>query len=268
MDPILFYTFLGIFIVTAILTLLSLPDWIKIPKNYKKVLFSSLIVEVIGCVILLFKQEMEIKYTLEPAENWVAIQSNNASVVHPDLRIGTEDIVLGQSEEEAQKNLRNNQLKLAKEGDEWLVGNANNAFYWGRLSKEELQHAGFYNGLEAWQNEIPSSDNYKVIKFVSNDGKRTWQQKGSFANDCPLKIEVYTTNEIGYRIINVSNNKVEFDSKNESQNVINLDHRKLHFLEIEHVFYLIRITQADLSRNRGENYIHFMMVKLQPQLSS
>ena len=147
-----------------------------------------------------------------------------------------------------------------------MVANQNNAFYWGKISNENLLKEGFYNGLEAWQNEIPSSDNYKVIKFVSNDGKKTWVQKGRFADDCPLKIEVYTTSEIGYRIVNIEKNKVEFDSKNESQNVMNLDHRKLHFLEIDHVFYLIRITQADLNRNRGENYIHFMMVKLQPKL--
>lgn len=267
MNPILFYTFLGIFIATAILTLLSLPDWIKISTSYKKVLFTSLIVEVIGCIILLFKQEMQIKYTIEPDENWVAMHSSNAEIIQPTLKLNTETFMLGMAANEANNVFLNNSLDIKKNGDKWTVYNENNQFGWGTLSADDFRKAGFYNSLEAWQKEIPSSDNYKVIKFISSDGNKTWTQKGSFPIDCPLVVEVYSTNETAYRIKNLLTNSLEFDSGNESQNVIDIDHRKLHFLTIDDIFYLIRITQADLSKNRKENYIHFMVVKLEPQLN-
>lgn len=267
MNPILFYTFLGIFVVTAVLTLLSLPNWIKIPNNYKKVLFTSLIVEVIGCVILLFKQEMQFKYSIEPESNWVAVSSNNGQIINPQLMVGDSVVFLGQPANEVQAEFKNNILDLKSEGGELLVFNSTDSLCWGKLSAESLKQEGFYNGLEAWKKEIPSSDNYKVIKFISNDGNKTWIQKGKFSDDCPLGIEVYSAPELGYRITNVGTGIVEFDSKNEAENVLDLDRRKLHFLEINHVFYLIRITQADLGNTRAEHYIHFMLVKLQPQLS-
>lgn len=56
MGKYLFYTFLGIFIATAVLALASLPTGgIKIDENYRQVLFGSLILEVIGVMISFFK---------------------------------------------------------------------------------------------------------------------------------------------------------------------------------------------------------------------
>ncbi len=43
-------TFLVIFIATAILTLASLPGWIRIPEKYRSRLFAALLLQVIGSV--------------------------------------------------------------------------------------------------------------------------------------------------------------------------------------------------------------------------
>ena len=43
--------FFTIFSLTALLTLASLPGWVKISENYKKALFAALILEVIGFVV-------------------------------------------------------------------------------------------------------------------------------------------------------------------------------------------------------------------------
>jgi hypothetical protein len=45
------YAFLSIFIVTAIISLASLPGWLKIEEPYRKVLFRALLLEVVACVI-------------------------------------------------------------------------------------------------------------------------------------------------------------------------------------------------------------------------
>jgi hypothetical protein len=44
-------TFLAIFIATAILTLASLPGWVRIPEKYRSRLFAALILQVVGSVV-------------------------------------------------------------------------------------------------------------------------------------------------------------------------------------------------------------------------
>lgn len=56
MKKALFYTFLGIFIATAAVTLLGVTKLISIEKFYLRTLFAALIVELIGAVIVLFRR--------------------------------------------------------------------------------------------------------------------------------------------------------------------------------------------------------------------
>lgn len=55
------YTFLAIFVSLAVLTVGSLPGWIKIPETYRKKLFATLVLQVIGCVVLFAKQTFDAK---------------------------------------------------------------------------------------------------------------------------------------------------------------------------------------------------------------
>jgi hypothetical protein len=45
------WVFLFLFIATALLTIASLPGWVNIEKEFKSKLFTSLILELVGCVI-------------------------------------------------------------------------------------------------------------------------------------------------------------------------------------------------------------------------
>jgi hypothetical protein len=51
----LFYTFLGVFIATAVLTLMGIAGAITIPKEYLTPLFAALILALTGSVVGLFK---------------------------------------------------------------------------------------------------------------------------------------------------------------------------------------------------------------------
>ncbi|MDB5087408.1 MAG: hypothetical protein JWR09_1402 [Mucilaginibacter sp.] len=58
MSKILFYVFISIFSATALITLLGIIGWLNIKEGYLNKLFYSLIVEVIGGIIALFKSEI------------------------------------------------------------------------------------------------------------------------------------------------------------------------------------------------------------------
>jgi hypothetical protein len=55
---VLFYVFLSIFVATAIITLLGIVGCVTIKEGYLNKLFYSLIVEVIGGIVALFKSEI------------------------------------------------------------------------------------------------------------------------------------------------------------------------------------------------------------------
>jgi hypothetical protein len=53
MDPAsaVIWMFLGIFLVTAVIALASLPGWVRIPDYYRRKLFGLLILEVVACIV-------------------------------------------------------------------------------------------------------------------------------------------------------------------------------------------------------------------------
>ena len=73
-----------IFALTALLTLCALPGWIKIPDNYLKILFSSLILEVIAFVFVFVKSgdpDKDIKSRLSyKGSDWVLLNDTGKIV--------------------------------------------------------------------------------------------------------------------------------------------------------------------------------------------
>jgi hypothetical protein len=53
---IVIWMFLGIFLLTALMALASLPNWIRVGEYYKKKLFQLLILEVVACILALATQ--------------------------------------------------------------------------------------------------------------------------------------------------------------------------------------------------------------------
>ncbi|MBL4655760.1 MAG: hypothetical protein JKY33_08050 [Bacteroidia bacterium] len=263
---ILFYTFLSIFIATAILTLASLPNWINIPNNYKKILFSTLIVEVIGCVIILFKQELLAKIEVKPNNEWVAISTNNGEFIRPEIRLTDTTILLGKSIIEAQERLKSNEYKLVKEDKAFYIKDIKNNYYIGKVTTNGLENTFLFNGFESVGNEIAGSDNYRKIKFTPIHNSDTWKKKGSFFQNWPLSIAVKdSASQTIYQIKNEQTGITEYNSLNDAQDVIDKNFRKLHFFECNQAFYLIRISDANLSIK--EKYIAFILIRLKPKLT-
>ncbi len=73
---ILDIVFLVIFALTAVITLLSLPNWIKIGEWYKKKLFGILILQVVGAVIMVYKDKHQIstQTNINPTQDTVYLR--------------------------------------------------------------------------------------------------------------------------------------------------------------------------------------------------
>lgn len=266
-EKILFFTFLSIFIATAILTIASLPGWIKIPGNYQKALFSALILEVIACVVIMFKQTMMLDIKIKPNVEWVALGTNDGKLIHPELIVNDSVIHLGAPLQEVQERILQNEYELVNDPRGLLIQSVGDQFYLGKISNRKGRNGMIFNSLVSSGNEITGSGCYRKVKFSAERGMSSWQMKGAFFEDCPFEICVKDLPQSStvYIIKNKLTGEIEFNSEDESENVINTDFRKLHFLENNNLFYLIRILEADLSSDL--RYINFMIVKLQPQLS-
>ncbi|PCJ77892.1 MAG: hypothetical protein COA57_16425 [Flavobacteriales bacterium] len=264
-SAILFYAFLSIFIATAILTLASLPNWIKIPNSYKKILFSTLLVEVIGCVIILFKQELLTKIEVRPNNEWIAMSINNGEFIRPEIQLTDTTMFLGKSITEVQEKFKSNEYILVKEDKAFYIKDIKNN-YVGRIATDGFENAFLFNGFESVGNEIAGSDNYRKIKFTPKDNSDSWKKKGSFFQNWPLSIEVKdTARQTSYQIKNKQTGSTEYNSLNDAQDVIDKNFRKLHFFECNQAFYLIRISDANLSiKNK---YITFILIRLKPKLT-
>ncbi len=266
-EKILFFTFVSIFIATAILTIASLPGWIKIPSNYQKALFSALILEVIACVVILFKQTMMFDIKLKPNVEWVALGVNDGKLLHPELIVNDSVIHLGAPLQQAQERILQNEYELVNDPRGLLIQSVGDQFFLGKISNRKGRNGMIFNSLVSSGNEITGSSSYRKVKFSADRGLNSWQIKGAIFEDCPFEISVKDSPQSStvYLIRNKLTDVIEFNSEDESENVINTDFRKLHFLENNNLFYLIRILEADLSSE--SRYINFMIVKLQPQLS-
>ena len=263
-SDLLFYTFIGIFIVTAILTLASLPGWINIPENYKKVLFSALLLEVVGCVILLFKQQVFTTIEVKPKSDWIALSTSTADIIHPEIHFNDSIIPLGDSKLQAQEKMTSHEFRLEQKDKNLVITGLKNDLIYGKV---RLDNIFLFNDIKSEGNEITGSTNYRILKF-SRENSGSWNMKGAFFAECPLKIEVADLkNQTIYKVTNSSTGKIEYTSEIESKNVIDLDNRRLHLFKVNHSFYMIRITEADLTTGRRKtNFIHFMLIKLQPEL--
>lgn len=263
-EKILFITFISIFIVTAIITLASLPGWIKIPNNYLKILFSSLILEVIASIFVYSKQANQFECKIEKQGEWIAMNLVDGRIIQPKVifKDSSKNILLGIAPSEIDPKMQEAVFSIEKDEHSFNIRNKDNLQI-GKVKYSSLKHAKLFNTLKSGQGEIAESNDYKVIKYFFDEQSRTWSSKGKFDKDCPLSINVTSTPILGYSI-KIDENEV-FNSDNESKDVFNPDNRKLHFFKSNDHFYLIRITQADLEVKNGK-FIYFMVVRLQPEI--
>ncbi|UII22323.1 hypothetical protein [Fulvivirga ligni] len=257
---ILKYGFLVIFFATAIIGIAAIPGWIKIPDYYRKRIFIALILEVVGVIIILFKQEMVVSKTLSEPKitvsptNWTAFDENGI-LIQPELTVKTGDTVmtqkLGNTSYSAFKNLHGQRTKnglIIKNSEDEILGQIS------------LGETGLFNSFKTAKNEITSTENYAYIKWTK-ERKGEWLQSGSFLGPFQFLVSDYYKGTF-YMIKN--GDQVIFDSRESSKNLFSADNRIIHFFEQDHVFYLFRIAWADLKEK--DKYIHVINVRMEPTL--
>lgn len=262
-ELILKYSFLGIFLCTAILGIGSLPDWIKIPEWYKKKIFVALILEVVGAIIILFNNLTEPKLgTLELKirnNNWVAM-NEKAQFVSPEIEIEINDTLFKKNLETASfTQFRDLQIVLG-ENSLNIMNTDKNVI--GEISKKKLEETGLFNTIETARDEISSSENYSYIKWKKETNDSKWEEYG--IPESPFHLIVYDEdNKTKYKIINTVTGDVKFYSDSKSGYLFDEDNRINHFYNYNNKYYLIRIAFADLFTENNK-YVNIIYIRLNP----
>lgn len=238
---ILIFVFIAIFVGTALLTLLSLPEWIKINEWYKKKLFNALILEVVGAVVLLFTYLIEDKSEIEVKTDPNQVVINRNTEFKPTWDSKSGDIEIGMQ-------------------DTTLVI--------GKVSSNEIFDLGLFNTIKT--STVDSKD-YALMEFRQQNN---WRNTRGKIDECPFEYEVYSNLEKGklcYRIKDKATQKVLVDSSNSSKiddfatdnrihHVLRYDNPEMNITE----YYLYRITDANLQQ--GNLYVQVLLLKIKPSL--
>lgn len=263
---ILKYGFLVIFFSTAVMGLVSIPGWLKIPDWYRKKIFIALILEVVGVIVILFNKEVVEQQTITETpsvtisdQNWWAF-NKNGQLIQPSLLVETSDTTI-------EKKLGNQEfykiqnLSAVLNEQQLEILNADSlALAHIRLSK--LKSSGLFNGFKTANGEITSTENYAYVKWKKS-ASSSWKQHGQFLEGFSLNIQDFDEGTY-YQVVNNFNQQVVFDSRNSSKNLFAVDNRIIHFYQYNHRFYLLRISWADL--NATDKYVHVINVKMEPTL--
>ncbi len=269
---ILVYVFIGIFVLTALLTLASLPNWIKLDEWYRQKLFIALILEVVGIVVLAAQGFFGVSkgdvYDLPPNRDWIALYEDG-DVRQPALtKKGEVDSIVLLGKETLNKTPElhleldfNSSSKLSM-----LVKSQNDKVL-GKISDYELGEKGLFNLIP----DVSSSQNFRHIRWQIDNGK--WQRVDTTINRVPygdffgkdVRFEVYPVRGgAQYRIFN------KVDTVYESTvSDLNVSNRTIHFCkDSENVYYLFRITAADLTGANGRiPFVNLLQIKLEPSVN-
>lgn len=265
-DVLLKYSFLVIFVCTAILGICSLPRWIKIPEYYRKKIFLALILEVVGAIVLVFKDiqstnglERISRKDITVNNHWMALD-DNAKYVAPEIKI--RDSIYPLQWDSIHFIIKNLSAEL---GDNSLKLFNTDKHEISRIAKQELEKLGLFNTIETAKNEISSSENYAYIKWNKGANDTKWSEEGQ--TESPFHLEVYDdNNKTKYKIENRLTGTPEFYSDSKSAQLFNEDNRINHFFSYNKSYYLVRIAFADLRKNT-DNYVSVIYIKLRPSFN-
>lgn len=260
---ILKYGFLVIFFATAVIGIAGIPEWIKIPEYYRKRIFIALILEVVGVIIILFRQEVietdqETHPQIElPEKNWMALNASGV-LVKPKVSFSVNDTTITKPiGVHSYLELDNLAGQVNQSG--LSVINADSQSL-GTIEYHKLKACGLFNSFATAADEISSTQNYAYVKWGKLSSGQ-WSKKGQFVG--PFEFEIRDTDEgTHYRIRNTETNTIVDDSKNYSSDLFGVDNRKIHFLRHDNVYYLLRIAMADLSNEN--KYVHVINARLEP----
>lgn len=270
---VLGYTFLAIFALTALMTLLSLPGWIPIPESYRKVLFKALLLEVIGAVIILFTNSFlkepstSTTYTLSD-KNWVALNLDDGRIIQPTLEVVAPDdtlsITLGLSPSDFRGRLRKNQLAGVLSNSGMEIRNKEDEPL-GVLPTPSLASAGFFNSIHSNEGELSSSSSFALVKY-NKSPQGSWRRSGKYLKGCPLRFKVADANsQTVYDILDSEKGDTLFHSSSVAKHLFDVDHRINHFFEHKGQFYLFRIAGASLDK-LSNSFVNVLQIKFSPTI--
>ncbi len=262
---ILKYGFFIIFFATAVIGIASIPGWIKIPEWYRKRIFIVLILEVVGVIIILFNNEFinsgprgvpDIEIT---DNNWIALNKQGL-IVKPEININTQDTsIIKKLGKQSYIEFKDLSSKVI--GNGLSVINADSVSL-GTIKAFDLKQSGLFNSFKTAKGEITSTENYAYVKWKKPLNGQ-WKVYGSFIS--PFELEVIDYDEgTYYRIKNTTTGANVFDSRESSKSLIAENNRMVHFYEYNNVYYLLRISWADLEAN--EKYVHVINLRMEPTI--
>lgn len=269
-ESLLIYIFIGIFVLTALLTLASLPNWIKLDEWYRQKLFVALILEVIGIIVIAGRGIFGVSdgqvYELPHNMNWVALYEDG-DAKQPELILKGSDkdsiVLLGKDSLDKLAELQLG-LDFNKSSKLNLLVKSQNGKTLGKISDYELGDIGLFNLIP----DVSSSNNFQNIRWQIDNGR--WRRVDTLINNVSyaeflgkdVRFEVYSSpSGTRYRIFNKTDTVY-----NSSANDLNLKNRTVHFCkDSDNVYYLFRITAADLTKSPA--FVNLAQVKLQPSIN-
>lgn len=257
MNPVyivLIVVFIVIFLTTAILTICALPGWIKIPDNYLKILFSSLILEVIASVFLLFndfspskhKDEYKFSYKYKGVEykneNWVVLNDEGRI-----FQLFMNDLELGMKVENFSDKVKNSDIyKLVKKDGEYLVMTKDTMCI-GRVAEKIIK-----DSLKLFD-EIRLKENaFKCLVYRKDENNKWYLSEGEkLSKKWSLKID------LDWSTYTVSDSDTILYKESSG---FGTDQRNLHsFKGSDGAFYLVRIITAD--NYTSNKHVTFIIIR-------
>ena len=235
-----------IFALTALLTLCALPGWIKIPDNYLKILFSSLILEVIAFVFVFVKSgdpDKDIKSRLSYQDNdWILLKDDGEIM---KLCVDSTN-ALSMTEQGFSNKVRNSEIfNLVKNNGQYFVMNKDN-YCIGKIKNNIIK-----DSLKLFDQIILKPDTYTKINYIK-DG-----------NDWKLNESSYLNEEWDIKI-NIKDSKYYIQDNKDNirgSGGLNKNSRPLHSFQGSDAFYLAFISEANYSNPDKPFFINFIVIR-------
>lgn len=272
---ILIYVFIGIFVLTAIITLASLPNWIKLDEWYKKKLFLALILEVVGIIVVAGGNALGVKtassYELVDTD-WVALDKYG-NLIQPKVksRIADEetdsiDKRLGLAQFNTLPTLYLD-LNFDNPAEVQLLVKTNdkqNAI--GQLSSDGLKKIGLFNLI----NDVESQHSYATIRFEKKNGKWVCLKDATINDvtysdflDDEVRFGIDYNSELNTHYVIYNTTDTVYRSKNRE---FNTKYRKIHFCKnSDNKYFLFRIVSANLQNE--PLFVNVLQMKIEPEVS-
>lgn len=251
MDPVyvvLIISFGLIFMATATITICALPGWIKIPNSYLKILFSSLILEVVACIFIVFEHQQNIeeqkqKPTFERTEKYLVLLNRIGEISQLTI-----DSVGPSLDEFSSEAITYASFELEKKENNYLLKNKKKQ-YLGYITEDHLRSLKLSNKREM------KKSGFERITFVKKENK--WERTSRLPDEWSLRLNVNAISDVDTAFYNV-----KIDD-------FNVNNRSFYsFTGSDGADYFVRISDANLSSSIKDHFVTYMIIRTEKESNS